>query len=380
MHAGMRTLTALLLSDGRPGHYHLSEGVIAAARRLRPVRVSRLEVRRRWSGGVLAVLTNARLPAGWLLRTGYGLSPSQIPPADLIVSAGAETLAASIAIARLTGATNIFCGTLRRYNPEGLRLVLTSYAAHAGRPRHVMVLKPSPLGRDVLERPCDGSIPGRPLREMGLLLGGNSRECRYDAKEWEQLLELVERSHQSLGVRWVISNSRRTPTAVSDLVARHAAQSSAITSFVDVRTAGHGTLGRVLGRVQAVVCTDDSSTMISECVSVGIPVLGARPGLAVFTPDERGYRQYLIDNGWYRSTPIGELTPHTLLRELARIQPLSEDPLDKLADILRERLPELFGEFGSEAGKAVVKPEASLPQARPAALQLFPPAARLETR
>ena len=42
MHIRMRTLTALLLSDGRPGHYHLSEGVIAAAQRLQPVSVLRL--------------------------------------------------------------------------------------------------------------------------------------------------------------------------------------------------------------------------------------------------------------------------------------------------------------------------------------------------
>lgn len=343
MHPRMRTLTALLLSDNRPGHYHLSDGVIAAARRLRPIRVIRMRVERRCSGRLLALLTNAGVPADWLLRLAYGLTPSQIPPADLIVSAGAETLGASIAIARSTGAPNVFCGTLRRYRHNGLRLVLTSYASHASRPRHVMVLKPSALTRDALggahNRPATGAMP----RAMGLLFGGESGECRFSAEDWAALLDLVERSHETLGIRWVVSNSRRTPPAVSDsIAARVAAGSDAIAAFVDVRATGPGTLGRVLERVQAVVCTDDSSTMISECISAGLPIIGARPRRAKLEPDEHGYRNYLAENGWYRSIPIAKLTPDTLLTKIACIRPLATDPLDRLAGILRERLPELF--------------------------------------
>jgi len=376
----MRTLTALLLSDDRPGHYHLSEGVIAAAQRLQPVSVLRLVVRRRWSGSVLAAFTNAHFPADWLLRVGYGLSAAQIPHVDFVVSAGAETLAANIAVARLTGAPNIFCGTLRRYKPDGLRLVLTSYASHAQRPRHVMVLKPSALNREALGRRFNGVSLEAPLRELGLLIGGDSRECQYQVGEWQRLLDLVERAHQTLGVRWHISNSRRTPASVSDLVAQHAAHSSGIASFVDVRVAGHGTLDRVLGRVHAVLCTDDSSTMISECVSAGIPVLGARPILARFTPVEQGYRQYLADNGWYRSVPIADLTPQTLLDELAHIRPLTEDTLEKLAAILCEHLPELFLQTDGKVAQKIIKPKLPLSVPPPSAPLPFPPAAQLETR
>ena len=338
----MRALKTLLLTDDRPGHYHLSDGIIAAAGRLRPVEVIRLRVRRRWSGRPLALLSNAGCPASWLLRSAYGLAPSQIPSADFIVSAGAETLAASIAAARLTGAPNIYYGSLRRYRPEGFRLVLTSYASQSSRPRHVMVLKPSALNR---RAPAAGTrlttdaVP----RTIGLLLGGNSGECRFEPAEWEKLLDLVDRSHQALGIRWVVSNSRRTPAAVSDAFAALAASGPhAIDAFIDVRTTGPGTLGRILERSHAIVCTDDSSTMISECVSAGFAVVGVRPRRAAFTPDERDYRQFLIDEGWYRSLAIAELTPENLLDELARIEPLATDPLDRLAGILRQHLPELF--------------------------------------
>ena len=344
MHNRMRTLTALLLSDGRPGHYHLSDGIIAAARRLRPVRVARLQVRRRWSGRLLALLSNARFPPASLLRLAYGISPSQVPPADFIVSAGAETLPANIAIARLTGSPNIFCGSLRRFHPEGLGLVVTSYPSHAGRPRHVMVLKPCALNRDLLgchpDRLAIGAVP----RTMGLLLGGNSKGCRFEPGDWGQLLDFIEQAHQEMGIRWVVSNSRRTPQAVSDAVAaRVAAGCDAIAAYVDVCTTGPDTIGEVLKASQAIVCTDDSSTMISECISAGLAVIGVRPRRASFTPDEQSYRHYLLENGWYRSIPVSALTPHTLLDEIARVRPIAEDPLNHLAGILRSRLPELFG-------------------------------------
>ena len=50
-------LKVIFLADTRPGHYHLAEGVIAALARLRPVVVTRIEVKRK---GIV--------PTRWLRR------------------------------------------------------------------------------------------------------------------------------------------------------------------------------------------------------------------------------------------------------------------------------------------------------------------------
>jgi hypothetical protein len=139
----VRKLKVLLISDDRPGHYHLSDGITAAAHRIRPVEVNRLTVKCRWSPTALSLLCRAGVPPSWVLRVGYDLAPSGVPDADLIVSAGAETLAANAAVARLLGVPNIFYGSLRWYPAERFTLVLTSYTGKAARPRHVMVMKPS---------------------------------------------------------------------------------------------------------------------------------------------------------------------------------------------------------------------------------------------
>jgi mitochondrial fission protein ELM1 len=342
----MPPLTALLLCDDRPGHYHLAEGVIAAARRLKPVDVIRLEVRRgAWPGAVLAALVNAALSPGWLLRTVYGLDARNLPQARLIVSAGAQTLAANVAAARLLGAPNVFYGSLRGFRPESFALVLTSYARSANRPRHVMALKPSSIDPATLpvRSPAQRLGAGRPPNLAGLLIGGEAGGFSYAPHDWSRLIGILGETHQAWGARWIVSNSRRTPDAISDAISSLAASADGpIAEFIDVRAVGSGTLRGVFGRAEAIVCTDDSSTMVSEAISALLPAVGVTPARHAFTEEERGYRTFLAANGWYRSLPIAGLTPERLLAELAQIRPLTENPLDRLAAILRERLPGLF--------------------------------------
>jgi uncharacterized protein len=342
----MSALTALLFSDDRPGHYHLAEGVIAAARRLMPVEVVRLEVRRgAWPGALLAALVNAGISPRWLLRAVYGLDARTLPRADLIVSAGAETLAANAAAARLLGAPNIFYGSLRSFRPENFALVLTSYARYADRPRHVMTLKPSSIDAATLPIRSGAAQlgPGRPPRLAGLLIGGEAGGFNYTPDDWSALIGFLEETHRTWGTRWIVSNSRRTPSAVSDTLASLAARADGpIAEFIDVRTVGAGTIRGVFERVEAIVCTDDSSTMVSEAISALLPTIGVAPADHTFTEAERGYRAFLAANRWYRSLPIADLAPERFLAELKKIRPLTENPLDGLAAILRERIPGLF--------------------------------------
>lgn len=257
----VRKLKVLLISDDRPGHYHLSDGITAAAHRIRPVEVNRLTVKCRWSPTALSLLCRAGVPPSWVLRVGYDLAPSGVPDADLIVSAGAETLAANAAVARLLGVPNIFYGSLRWYPAERFTLVLTSYTGKAARPRHVMVMKPS--------SPMPATMPNageqtlvHPPAVAGLLIGGPTRGFEYGAKDWEALLSFLDEAYRRHGTRSAVSNSRRTPGCVSEaLRAKARVADGAIVDFIDVREVGNGTLARVFNQAQVIVCTDDSSTM-----------------------------------------------------------------------------------------------------------------------
>ncbi|MGE3702399.1 MAG: hypothetical protein AB7G08_27035 [Hyphomicrobiaceae bacterium] len=69
------------------------------------------------------LLNRGASPAS-ILRLGYGLKSSDLPPADVVVSAGGDTLAANAAIANLLGIPNIFCGSLRHLAPRNIQIVI----------------------------------------------------------------------------------------------------------------------------------------------------------------------------------------------------------------------------------------------------------------
>jgi mitochondrial fission protein ELM1 len=342
----MRPLNVLLLSDDRPGHYHLSDGVAAAISRLRPVQVTRLPIQRRgWiPTRTLAQSMIAGMPPSAVLRIGYGVDARTLPAADLIVSAGGETQVPNTAIARLTSATNIFCGSLRRLPPDAFSLVISSYAKHANLPRHIVTLKPSSFDPDKMTvRRASESAAKSPPRLAGALIGGDSGQFRYHEKDWRDLLGFLQASFATHGTRWLVSNSRRSPHGVSiDLAALAQKPGGPIAEFIDVRTAGSGTLARIFEQVEVILCTEDSSTMISEAVCARLPVVGVAPRRHTFDDEERAYRDFMRDNGWSRSLPLAELSPDLFVAELARIKPLQENHLDRLAATLRERLPQLL--------------------------------------
>jgi uncharacterized protein len=337
----MRPLKALLLSDGRPGHFRLAEGIVAAIRRRRPVDVQWLDCRRgRWPGALLGTASNTAVLDRMLLKTVYGLVPPDVGAFDLVVSAGAETLAANVAFARLCGAANIFYGSLRLFRPENFSLVLTSYARNAARPRHAMVLKPSGIPW-LVERPqAVGSA--RPPKKAALLLGGNAGTTTFGPTDWDRLLAFVKDTHAAHGTRWIVANSRRTPEAIGDrLMVEAALPNTPIKRFVDARAPNVATLAAVFAEAEAVLVTDDSSSMVSEAISAGLPTIGARPALHTLPLDEAGYRTYLKDNRWHQVMDIAALTPVSWLPALEELAPLQQDPLEQLADLITAQIPGL---------------------------------------
>lgn len=343
-----KPLRIVFLADTRPGHYHIAQGVIAALSRVRPVDVTRIEVKRKWI--VPTRWLRARINAKTfypprMLRMAYRIDADTLPEADLVVSAGGETQMPNICVTRLLGVPNIFCGSLLRgLEPENFSLIISSYDRDAGSPKHIVALKPSSIDPDDLGRPeiVPRFGPNRHPAIAGLLIGGRAGRFHYTGREWEKLLSFAAEVSKAWGTRWLISTSRRTPDKVADRIAALAHDESVVAKFIDFRTAGPGTLPEIFGNAEAIVCTEDSSSMISEAVSARLPVVGVAPKRHRFNEDERLYRDFLMKNGWSRVLQINELSPETFAKALSEIQPIQENPLDALAVKLKERLPDLF--------------------------------------
>lgn len=339
--ASSAPLHILILSDGRPGHYHLSDGIAASIMRRRTAIVRRVDVRRgRWPGAVVAALTRAKLAPTRLLRLVYGIDPAPLAPVDLVVSAGAETLAASIALARLAKVPNIHYGSLRLFDENDFSLVLTSYATRASA-RQVYAPKPAAFDPDALGLPAPSAAwtGGFPPR-MALLVGGDGKDCRFTSQDWSAIENLLVDTARR-GTRWTISNSRRTAGDVSDRLQRLVAEGGPVAEMIDVRRPHARPLATLLAEVDAMLVTADSSSMISEGVFARRPVVALAPTHFRLDSEEAGYRARLAAGGAMATLAVGELTPTRLEQALRAVTPQTVNPLDALADLIASHVPEL---------------------------------------
>ena len=336
-----KPLQILLLTDGRPGHFNLSEGIVAAIGRLREVEVNRVEVRRpAWlPARVLSSLVNTGMPAERILRLVYRVDPQSLGHVDVIVSAGGNTLAANVAASEITGAENIFYGSLRRYQPEDFSLVMTSYAEDATAPNRLMWLKPSKFDPDEFVTIAAAKISRESPGTLGLIIGGDSGTVHFSPEDWDHLISLVNSSHDAFGTRWIVANSPRTPSAVSDrLDALARNENSPVELFIDVRTAGPGTLGTLLSGSEGVVCTADSSSMLSECIWMRRPVVAVEPQSFKLPDNEMSYRNWLEEQGWVSRLQLSELDAESVVEAMGEVRAMEQNPLDALAAELQSRL------------------------------------------
>jgi mitochondrial fission protein ELM1 len=337
-------LSALLLSDGKPGHHRQTEGVVAAMARLRPVTTTCLTLDRRWLVPSRTLLQglNIGLPAPAILRVGYGLRADALPRADIVVSSGGETLAANVAAAELLSAANVFSGRVRRLVPERVSVNLVSLDRLAKHRNCLVCLPPSPVAPQA-------RLPQRrlgrraPPRRVGVLVGGNSGSYRYRARDWRRLTGFLKEAHRALGLGFLATTSRRSDSQIAEALAQLARDdSSGIETFIDYRQAGPGTLADIYAAADAILCTDDSTAMISEAIGACLSVVAVRPASARLVGQEREYRDLLAARGWYRPLALAELTVDAFLTALEEITPRTGSPLDELAGELARRLPHLL--------------------------------------
>src|SRR5262245_63116538 len=90
-----------------------------------------------------------------MLRMSYLIDAYALPEADVVVSAGGETLMPNICVNRFLGIPSIYCGSLLRgLGPENFSLIISSYERNVTSPQHMVALKPSAIDPDMLGRPA----------------------------------------------------------------------------------------------------------------------------------------------------------------------------------------------------------------------------------
>ena len=316
----------LIFADARPGHFRQSEGLAAALARRSDVRVRRLEVRPRpvLNGTLLRWLVRAHLSPALLLRLACGLAPGAIGRPDLIVSAGSDTLAANVLAHRLSGAPNVFIGTIRDLAENDFTAVLTTFPSQAARPRHVLAAKPTLVDPDRLPplRPI-ASAADLAGASLGVLVGGPTPSHGWSEADWSTLATRLGTVARETGARLRITTSRRTPAAAVAALEVLAETGAVETLAIFGRTPAVP-LDRFFG-ADALLVTDDSATMVFEAVTARRPVVTLAPTDRQPTRDDEAFA-HLEGQALIRRMALVALAPHSLAEAIAAIRPMATHP------------------------------------------------------
>lgn len=325
----------LILSDGRPGHYRQSEAIAAALARKRGVETLRVELRlARAVPRALAPRLARLLPPRAYLVVAHGLRERDFPSCDLVVSAGAVTFGANIALAKLRKIPNVIAGSLRGLDPRDVSLTLLPYARARELPNHACLIKPAAIDPDALPRPrAWAGIAGGEERSIGVLVGGPTATAAFDEADWAQLARLLSDCAAATGVSLRMATSPRTPEAAYAALAPLASRANV--RFIDFRDTGPGSAGPVY-ECDAMLVTSDSMSMITETVAAQRPAIALAPANTKPNADDEAVETLVRDN-YLRVLALEGATTESLDAAFASITPMRENHLDLLAETILSR-------------------------------------------
>lgn len=305
-----RPLKVWVLSDGQPGHYNQSRGIVAALERIRPLQVSWLPLTLRLglARNVMRHLLNGKAPPplAWL-KLFYAM-PVRLPDCcDLIVSVGGKTSFANAWLAERLGVKNIFAGSLRRLSPDLFDVVLTLFPLEPALANNlVMALPPNAIGAAAL------AGHGQRLRDKlglggeklwALMIGGNGAGYRYRAHDWEMLARLINKLSGHYQRRWLLLGSRRTGRA-AERILRTSVHDSRV-AFAAWHGQNEGSIVEAcLGAAEKVFVTEDSMTMLTEAIHSERPVISLHPPVVGSTPQYVEMLNRFERSGWLVRLPL----------------------------------------------------------------------------
>lgn len=305
----MRKLRLWCLSDGVPGHFNQSKGLIKSLEHGYDVEIQWIDSRlklpplRRLMRKLLN--KNVQRYAGWIEKLHTIELPAENQLPDLLISTGGNTAYINIALAQRYGCKNFFIGSLRGLDPALFTRVFTIEPVGAAN-NIVMSLAPTPMSWDQLE------AAGKPLKASHdkplwtMLIGGSTREYRYSADNWAAIADGMNQLAAKHGIKWLVTTSRRTEEQAEQILCERL-EPAVIADAVWYKREPRKIMAAYLGAAEQIFCTEDSLSMLTEAVSAGKPVTAIQPD--DFEPEVRyeNALRRLVDRGWITRIPADQL-------------------------------------------------------------------------
>jgi|GEM_PF-687233 len=342
-----------MISDGRPGHFNQTLGVIRALKKNYDVSLATIETRLRlgFLRPLLRAIGNSRVT--WLnallaplVRLCYypfalpsaDSATTSSPAPDVIISCGGQTLYLNLLLAQRTGARNFFLGSLRGIHCRLFTAVISGL--WIPNVSNLVELELSPglfdseqaaqAGAAFLANLCAASgsekIGYGQKTYWAMLVGGDGAGYQFDDADMAALEALLLAASRRYGIQWLLTTSRRTARRHEQRLAVFAAQNQDIFAYrVFYHEKPEPVVMAFLGAADKVFATEDSSSMISEAIMSRKPVVTLAPRHSNANDNYRRFLHKHRDKNRMISLSLAELASDELDVSFADFRPLATD-------------------------------------------------------
>jgi len=283
-------MRAILLSDGKPGHYNQSLGVIE---RLPECEYHWIDVkfRSKQRDNLLRVLMRLfggfRLPR-WLIKACLHMALQRdtleeihaVAP-DFILSTGSSVAAPNLLIGQLLDAKTVTC---RRPSPVGIQhfdlaILPRMYWSRRDRANVCKTLgvpnrvRPEKLEAQRKELQTDLNLSNQ--RRIGILIGGEDRYDTITETTATRIIEVLQQFTTKWDSQLLLTTSRRTPPSVENLISKRLSDTQRCPILVLAHSENSLTdpVGTIFALSDVIIVTEDSFSMVCEAASSGKRVI-----------------------------------------------------------------------------------------------------------
>ncbi len=351
----LESISILILSDGKPGHYNQSLGIID---RMRDVSVKTIQVKfkRKWRDDLLRVsawiLGGAKLPRdlikSMLQWSMEGSSAAAVLGAgcfDAILSTGSSVAAPNLLLGQLTGAKTAVC---TRPSPVGIcNFDLAILPAHTRSRRHARnevntLGVPNRITPEYVNEA--GARLARKLETdeqlytIGLLLGGDDRHYSIPPGMVSVLCDILLDVCREIDARIILTTSRRTAPESEDVI-REKVLGNPLCCFALLASEPQqeNPVPGILGASQVTIVTEDSFSMVCEAASSGrkVIILEVERKKHGHLKRQKVY-QLLTESGYARAVDMSNLKSVVMDSMVETEAPRALDDAQSAANALRE--------------------------------------------
>ena len=286
-----RHFDAIVLNDGKAGHANQSLGVVQRLNACSPRWITvkfRGKRRDNFLRLLICLLGGFQLPHWFIERLlRIGLRPETLQEilaskrADFVLSTGSSVASINLLVGQLFDAKSVTC---RRPSPMGAIHFDLAILPKENWPRrekkHVCktIGVPNPVSEDKLnarrrQLQMELNLPNRP--RIGVLIGGEDRYDTITESTATQLIGNLEKVSRKLNCHILLTTSRRTPPAVTELISQRLSDSDLcpILVLADRESPVPNPVEAILALSDVILVTEDSFSMVCEAASSGRRVL-----------------------------------------------------------------------------------------------------------